>query len=172
MNQIKLPYAFNALEPHIDALTMETHYQKQHAALHQKPERRGVQGGPYGKPIEALLSDWKSAVPDDVKMAVRNNGGGFFNHNLYFGHLAPDAGGTPAGALAEKIDFASEAWPPSRADLEGGAGPVRLRLGVAGDRRRRRAPGDGQSQSGQPPLRVAGLWRRSGHRRMGTRLII
>ncbi len=101
--QIKLPYAFDALEPHIDTATMETHYLKHHAAYTKNLNDAAEKAGLTGKSIEELLSHWKTAVPDDVKAAVRNNGGGFFNHNLYFGHLAPKAGGEPSGALADKI---------------------------------------------------------------------
>lgn len=107
--QIKLPYAFDALEPHIDTATMETHYLKHHAAYTKNLNDAAEKAGLTGKSIEDLLSHWKAEVPDDVKAAVRNNGGGFFNHNLYFGHLAPKAGGEPSGALADKIrdDFGS-----------------------------------------------------------------
>ncbi len=101
--QIKLPYAYDALEPHIDRLTMETHYTKHHATYTKNLNDAAQKAGLAGKPIEELLSNFKSAVPDDVKTAVRNNGGGFLNHNLYFGHLAPDGGGEPSGALADKI---------------------------------------------------------------------
>ena len=101
--QIKLPYAFDALEPHIDKLTMETHYMKHHAAYTKNLNDAAEKAGLSNKPIEALLSNFKTAVPDEVKTAVRNNGGGFFNHNLYFGHLAPGGGGEPSGALADGI---------------------------------------------------------------------
>jgi len=101
--QIKLPYAFDALEPRIDALTMETHYTKHHAAYTKNLNDAVERAGLGGRTIEQLLIDWKTLVPDDVKTAVRNNGGGFFNHNLYFGHLAPSAPGEPEGALADRI---------------------------------------------------------------------
>jgi Fe-Mn family superoxide dismutase len=101
--QIKLPYAFDALEPHIDKLTMETHYLKHHAAYTKNLNDAAEKAGLSDRPIETLLSDFKTAVPDGVKTAVRNNGGGYFNHNLYFGHMAPNGGGAPSGALAEAI---------------------------------------------------------------------
>jgi Fe-Mn family superoxide dismutase len=101
--QIKLPYAFDALEPHIDTATMETHYLKHHAAYTKNLNDAVEKAGLNGRSIEELLANWKAIVPDDVKTAVRNNGGGYYNHNLYFGHLAPGAGGEPSGALADKI---------------------------------------------------------------------
>lgn len=100
--QIKLNYAFHALEPHIDAATMETHYTKHHAAYTKNLNEAVEKAGLAGKTIEELLAGLKS-VPEEVRTVVRNNGGGFFNHNLYFGHIAPGAGGEPTGALAEKI---------------------------------------------------------------------
>ncbi len=100
--QIKLNYAFDALEPSIDAATMETHYTKHHAAYTKNLNAAAEKGGLAGKTIEELLAGLKF-VPEEVRTAVRNNGGGFFNHNLYFGHIAPNAGGEPAGPLANKI---------------------------------------------------------------------
>lgn len=101
--QVKLAYGFDALEPHIDALTMETHYTKHHAAYTKNLNDAAEKAGIAGKSIEELLSGWKKSVPEDVKTAVRNNGGGFYNHNLYFDHLSPSGGGEPSGALADKI---------------------------------------------------------------------
>ena len=101
--QIKLSYGFDALEPHIDALTMETHYTKHHAAYTKNLNDAAEKAGIAGKPIEDVLSQWKKSIPEDVKTVIRNNGGGFYNHNLYFDHLSPNAGGEPDGVLAEKI---------------------------------------------------------------------
>lgn len=100
----KLPYAYDALEPYIDARTMEIHHGKHHqayinnlnAALEKHPELKD-------KPLEALLGDL-SAVPEDIRTAVRNNGGGHFNHTLFWSVMAPGSGGAPSGALAEAID--------------------------------------------------------------------
>jgi Fe-Mn family superoxide dismutase len=100
--QIKLNYALDALEPHIDAATMETHYGKHHAAYTKNLNDVVEKAGLTGKPIEELLAGLKF-VPEEFRTAIRNNGGGYYNHNLYFGHLAPNAGGEPTGALAEKI---------------------------------------------------------------------
>ncbi|MDU4960495.1 MAG: superoxide dismutase [Sporomusaceae bacterium] len=102
--QIKLAYSFDALEPHIDALTMETHYGKHHAAYTKNLNDAAEKAGIAGKAIEEVLAQWKSSSADaSQKAVIRNNGGGFYNHNLYFEHLSPQAGGEPAGALAEKI---------------------------------------------------------------------
>jgi Fe-Mn family superoxide dismutase len=101
--QVKLAYGFDALEPHIDALTMETHYTKHHATYTKNLNDAAEKAGIAGKSIEEVLSGWKKNVPDDVKAVVRNNGGGFYNHNLYFDHLSPSGGGEPSGALADKI---------------------------------------------------------------------
>lgn len=108
--QIKLPYSFDALEPHIDKLTMETHYSKHHATytknLNDAMEK--LSSDFKGMPIESLLKHLE-AIPKDLQAAVRNNGGGFYNHNLYFDLMSPDGGGAPSGALADQIekDFGS-----------------------------------------------------------------
>ena len=101
--QIQLSYSFDALEPHIDALTMETHYTKHHAAYTKNLNDAAEKAGIIGTSIEDALAQWKKNIPEDIKATIRNNGGGFYNHNLYFGHLSPDAGGEPTGALAGKI---------------------------------------------------------------------
>ena len=101
-----LPYPTNALEPHIDAQTMEIHHGKHHnayvtnlnAALEKAP-------GLADKPIEALLRDL-NAVPDAVRTAVRNNGGGHWNHSQFWKWMAPNAGGAPTGKLADAITSA------------------------------------------------------------------
>ena len=98
-----LPYAFDALEPHIDTKTMEIHHGKHHqayvtnlnAALDKHPELRS-------KSVEDLLRDI-SAVPEDIRTAVRNNGGGHANHSMFWQVMGPNAGGAPSGAIAEAI---------------------------------------------------------------------
>lgn len=103
--QIELSYDFSALEPHIDALTMETHYTKHHATytknLNAALEKASDKDRERG--IDCLLKHLDT-LPDEIRTAVRNNGGGFYNHNLYFGTMAPGAGGTPRGVLASRID--------------------------------------------------------------------
>ena len=98
-----LPYAFDALEPHIDAKTMEIHHGKHHqayvnnlnAALEKAPELQN-------KSLDDLLKNL-SAVPEAIRGAVRNNGGGHWNHTMFWQIMAPNAGGQPQGALAEAI---------------------------------------------------------------------
>ncbi len=98
-----LPYATNALEPHIDARTMEIHHGKHHAAYIAKVNA-ALEGHAdlAAKSVEDLISDL-SAVPESIRGAVRNNGGGHANHSLFWQILAPNAGGEPSGALAEAI---------------------------------------------------------------------
>jgi Fe-Mn family superoxide dismutase len=101
-----LPYDFAALEPHIDAQTMQIHHGKHHqayvnnlnAALEKYPALQG-------KSAEDLIKDL-NAVPDDIRTAVRNNGGGHVNHSMFWKLMAPGAGGAPSGALAQAITAA------------------------------------------------------------------
>jgi superoxide dismutase, Fe-Mn family len=99
-----LPYALDALEPYIDAKTMEIHHGKHHAAYIANLNK-AIEGKAdlEAKSIEALISDL-SAVPDEIRGAVRNNGGGHANHSLFWSVLAPNAGGAPSGALGAAID--------------------------------------------------------------------
>lgn len=93
----QLPYAYDALEPHIDARTMEIHHSKHHAA-YTTNLNAAIQGTDLeGKTIEEILVACKD------KPAVRNNGGGFWNHNLFWEVMSPNAGGQPTGELAEAI---------------------------------------------------------------------
>jgi Fe-Mn family superoxide dismutase len=99
-----LPYAYDALEPHIDARTMEIHHSKHHAG-YTNNLNGALEGYPdlQAKSIEEILSDL-DAIPESIRMAVRNNGGGFANHTLFWSVMGPDAGGVPGGALAEAIN--------------------------------------------------------------------
>jgi Fe-Mn family superoxide dismutase len=98
-----LSYAFDALEPHIDARTMEIHHDKHHAAyvtnLNAALEGTGV----GDQSIEALISTLDQ-VPEDKRTAVRNNGGGHANHSLFWEIMSPNGGGSPTGDLAAAID--------------------------------------------------------------------
>jgi len=99
-----LPYAFNALEPHIDAKTMEIHHGKHHATYVSKLNAALEKApGFQGRAIEDILKSLES-VPADVRTAVRNHGGGHMNHSLFWKMLSPKGGGKPAGALATAID--------------------------------------------------------------------
>lgn len=101
---IKLPYAVDALEPYIDARTMEIHHDKHHAtyvaklaaALEPHPDLAA-------KPLDEVLADL-SRVPESSRAAVRNNGGGAWNHTLFWQVMAPKAGGKPKGALAKAVE--------------------------------------------------------------------
>ncbi len=97
----KLPYAFDALEPHIDAKTMEIHYSKHHQA-YTTNLNAAIEGTDLaGKSIEDILANL-----DLNNKPVRNNGGGFYNHNLFWEIMAPNAGGEPTGDLAAAINEA------------------------------------------------------------------
>src|SRR6266705_6759261 len=99
----KLPYDFAALEPHIDAQTMQIHHGKHHqayvtnlnAALEKHPELQN-------KTVEELLKGINT-VPEDIRTAVRNNGGGHVNHTLFWQIMGPNAGGEPTSAIGDAI---------------------------------------------------------------------
>ncbi len=100
-----LPYDYNALEPHIDEATMRVHHDKHHQAYVDKVNG-ALEGTDWAdKPIEDVLKDLGS-LPSDKQTAVRNNGGGHYNHSLFWEWMAPSAGGTPEGALAQAIESA------------------------------------------------------------------
>ncbi len=98
----ELPYSHDALEPHIDAKTMEIHHGKHHNGYVTKVNA-ALEGTGIDKSIEDLVSDL-SAVPEDKRGAVRNNGGGHANHSLFWSVMSPDGGGEPSGELAEAIN--------------------------------------------------------------------
>ncbi|MEV5029377.1 superoxide dismutase [Paenibacillus sp. LPE1-1-1.1] len=112
-----LPYAHNALEPHIDATTMEIHHGRHHnayvtnlnAALESAPELQS-------KSIDELIADLAS-VPEGIRTAVRNNGGGHANHSLFWETIAPNAGGAPSGALAAAIESELGGFETFKADF-------------------------------------------------------
>ncbi|MEA5031895.1 MAG: superoxide dismutase [Sphaerochaeta sp.] len=103
--QYSLPYGYGSLEPHIDELTMVTHYTKHHAgytnnlnaAVEKVPELSGSS-------IEEILGKLDSISDPAIRTAIRNNGGGYWNHNLYFSILSPEASPKPSGALLGRID--------------------------------------------------------------------
>jgi superoxide dismutase, Fe-Mn family len=99
-----LPYAFDALEPHIDAKTMEIHHGKHHQAYITNVNK-ALESAPAlaSKSVEELLANNCAIVPDAIKTAVRNNGGGHYNHSMFWTILGPHAGGAPAGNLAQAI---------------------------------------------------------------------
>jgi Fe-Mn family superoxide dismutase len=101
-----LPYAYNALEPHIDAETMHIHHDKHHAG-YVANLNKAVADHPdlAKKSAEDLLTDLNS-VPENIRTAVRNNGGGHYNHSLFWQMMKPSGGGQPSGDLAKAIDSA------------------------------------------------------------------
>ena len=102
----KLPYAFDALEPHLDARTMEIHHDKHHQAYVDNLNKALVAEPALAKlPVEDLLRGF-ATVPDAIKTAVKNHGGGHANHSLFWEIMGPGAGGSPIGALAADINGA------------------------------------------------------------------
>ena len=94
----KLPYAYNALEPNIDARTMEIHHSKHHQGYTNNLNNAITGTEMEGKSIEEICKSL------DLSDAVRNNGGGFFNHNLFWASMSPNGGGNPAGKIADAIN--------------------------------------------------------------------
>ena len=113
-----LPYTVDALEPFIDAQTMTIHHDKHHqayvtnlnAALEKHPELAG-------RSLETLLGDL-NAVPEDIRMGVRNHGGGTWNHNMFWENMAPSAGGAPGGDLAKAIESGFGSFDAFKAGFE------------------------------------------------------
>ena len=102
--QVKLGFELNALEPHIDQLTMETHYGKHHVAYTKMFNELAEKAGVSDKSAEDVLSSLDSVADETLRKGLRNQGGGYYNHNLYFSTLSPDAAKAPEGKLAEAID--------------------------------------------------------------------
>lgn len=114
----KLPYAVDALEPYIDAQTMTIHHDKHHqayitnlnGALDKHPELAP-------KSLEELLMDLNS-VPEDIRMVVRNHGGGTWNHSMFWEIMGPKAGGAPGGELSRAVDAAFGSFDSFKSDFE------------------------------------------------------
>ena len=117
-----LPYAHDALEPHVDTKTMQIHHGKHHAG-YTKKLNAALEGHSdlAGKSIEALLSDL-DALPESIRGAVRNNGGGYANHCLFWEVMSPSGGGTPSGALGSAIDAAFGSFEDFKAKFKAAAG--------------------------------------------------
>ena len=107
--QYQLPYGYDALEPHIDTLTMETHHGKHHATYTKNFNDAVEKAGLGDKTVEEILANLNQVSDEALRKALRNNGGGFYNHNLYFSTISPNGGKAPTGALAAQIekDFGS-----------------------------------------------------------------
>jgi Fe-Mn family superoxide dismutase len=98
-----LPYPYDALEPHIDARTMEIHHSKHHQAYVDNANK-ALDGNEWAdRPVEAIISN-VDLLPEDIRTAVRNNAGGHANHSLFWQIMGPDGGGDPQGALADAIN--------------------------------------------------------------------
>lgn len=109
----ELPYAYDALEPYIDARTMEIHYTKHHKGYTTNLNNAIAGTDLEGKTIENIL------INLDMKdTAVRNNGGGYYNHNLFWTIMNPNAGGKPEGELAEAIDSTFKSFDAFKAEFE------------------------------------------------------
>lgn len=97
----KLPYAYDALEPHIDAKTMEIHHSKHHNGYTSK-----LNAAIEGSDLASKSAEDLCRTMDMSNMAVRNNGGGYYNHDLFWNVMSPNGGGQPSGALADAINEA------------------------------------------------------------------
>ncbi|MBF0289646.1 MAG: superoxide dismutase [SAR324 cluster bacterium] len=98
-----LPYAYDALEPHYDAQTVEIHHSKHHQTYTTKLNEAVAAAGVEGKDVEDLLANLDS-IPEAKRGPVRNHGGGYWNHQFFWESMAPNAGGSPSGALADAIN--------------------------------------------------------------------
>jgi Fe-Mn family superoxide dismutase len=100
----ELPYAYNALEPYVDEATMKVHHDKHHAAYLNK-FNTALEKYPefYKKSVEQILSNLKT-LPEDIRTAVRNNGGGYYHHSIFWEMMGPQSGGEPVGKIAEGIN--------------------------------------------------------------------
>jgi len=112
-----LPYAYDALEPYIDKATMEFHHDKHHQAYVDKANAALAGTALADAPIEDVLADL-SQVPEDKRTAVKNNGGGHYNHSLFWESMSPDGGGAPDGELAAAIDAAFGSFADFQAKLK------------------------------------------------------
>lgn len=120
--QIALQYAFNALEPHIDEETMVTHYTKHHAAYTANLNSAMEKLTSFSDlSIEELLSNLNRIEDPVLRNAVRNNGGGYYNHNLYFQALTPKGQGKPSGALLRRIEEDFGSFDAFKADMSASA---------------------------------------------------
>jgi Fe-Mn family superoxide dismutase len=111
-----LPYAYDALEPHIDKATMEFHHDKHHQAYVDKANA-ALEGTEWAdRPVEEVLQNLDSL--GDKKTAVKNNAGGHYNHSMFWENMSPDGGGSPGGELASAIDAAFGSFSNFQAQLK------------------------------------------------------
>ena len=161
-----LPYAYDALEPHIDKATMEFHHDKHHQAYVDKVNA-ALEGTEWAdKPIEEVLQNLDGL--GDKKGPVKNNGGGHYNHSLFWESMGPDGGGEPSGRAGrrDRLDLRLVLGLPGE-DEGNRRQPVRLRLGLARQRRLRPRdrglgqPGQPRSPTAQTPLLGVDVWEHS-----------
>lgn len=119
-----LPYAYDALEPHIDELTMKLHHTKHHNA-YVTNLNKAVADHPKlaAMPVEELIADLE-ALPADIKTAVRNHGGGHANHKFFWTIMSPNGGGEPTGDLKQAIDEAFGSFDEFKSEFKAAAGGV------------------------------------------------
>ena len=117
----ELGYDYNALEPHVDARTMEIHHSKHHNGYVTKVNKALEGTDLADKPIEEVISNL-AAVPEDKRGAVQNNGGGHANHSLFWSIMSPDGGGSPSGDLAAAIDEAFGSFDKFKEEFAAAAG--------------------------------------------------
>ncbi len=115
-----LPYAYDALEPHIDRATMEFHHDKHHQAYVDKLNAALEGSDLADEPIEEILRDL-GRVPEAKRIAVKNNGGGHHNHTMFWENMSPNGGGEPSGELAEAIDSAFSSFSELQAKMKDAA---------------------------------------------------
>ncbi len=117
----ELPYAYDALEPYVDQRTMEIHHQKHHAAYIAKLNA-ALEAHPdlQEKSVEELLKNL-SDLPESIQTAVRNNGGGHYNHTIFWNIMGPNAGGDPVGNLASDIDSKFGSFAAFKEEFSGAA---------------------------------------------------
>ena len=163
-----LPYDYNALEPHIDEETMHLHHDKHHQAYVTKANA-ALEGTEWAdKPVEEVLKNLGS-LPEDKQGPVRNNGGGHYNHSLFWEWMSPDGGGEPDGALRDAIDSAFGSFDDFKAKFKA-AGVKQFGSGWAWLVHDGSGPGDRlDAQPGQPDQRRQDAAAR--RRRLGARLL-
>jgi superoxide dismutase, Fe-Mn family len=158
-----LPYDYNALEPTIDEQTMQLHHDKHHQAYVDKANGALEGTDLDGKPIEDILKDL-SQVPEDKRGVVRNNGGGHYNHSLFWESMGPGKGGAPSGDLGAAIDDAFGSFDAFKEQFEAagvgqfGSGWAWLVLDGGQLKVRSTANQDNPVSDGQTPLLGNDVW--------------
>ena len=158
-----LPYDYNALEPHVDEATMKVHHDKHHQAYVDKANA-ALEGTEFeSKSIEEVLKNL-DALPSDKQNAVRNNGGGHYNHSLFWESMSPDGGGEPDGSLADAISSAFGSFDAFKEQFEAagagqfGSGWAWLVLDGGSLKVRSTANQDNPVSDGQVPLLGNDVW--------------